>query len=425
MFMHCVCSSFGQGPDIAEPSFRREEINPNPKSEIRIRNPQEYRPSSIVGPYYYEHMTMSSNSVPIIDISPLVRLDHQIVDNNESFDRRHHLLQDEQLRDVAQQISHAVETVGFFAVTHHGVDPGIVHDAWVESKNFFDLDPNVKSSVPMTNDYPYGYENYESLGIKRSASSTTAAAAAATTDSKETFSIGPQNSTKSGMPSRKFPPDAPETFSVALTNYFNVMEHLARILFRGFALALQLEDVNWFVREGVFDDGHQCALRILNYPSIKYCRVDDEKVHIRAGGHTDYGAMTILKSGGPGLQLNLSPKDGDNNSSWFDVPHLSDAFIINLGDLMQRWTNDRWMSTLHRVIAVPDVAGADGDNADDGVFESARRQSIAFFVNVNGRAIISPFDSCVDDEHPSRYDAIMASDYLIRRHAQSMGTPMK
>jgi isopenicillin N synthase-like dioxygenase len=121
----------------------------------------------------------------------------------------------------------------------------------------------------------------------------------------------------------------------------------------------------------------------------------------------------------------LSPKNGDNNSSWFDVPHLSDAFIINLGDLMQRWTNDRWMSTLHRVIAVPDVAGADGDNADDGVFESARRQSIAFFVNVNGRAIISPFDSCVDDEHPSRYDAIMASDYLIRRHAQSMGTPLK
>ena len=232
----------------------------------------------------------TSDSVPIIDVSPLVRLDELI--NNGSFDRRH--LQDEQLKGVADQISHAVETFGFFAVTKHGVDPEVVNGAWDESKNFFDLEPNIKGSVPMTNDYPYGYENYESLGMKRSASS-------AATDSKETFSIGPQNSTKSGMPPRKFPPDAPKTFSVALSKYFNVMEHLARILFRGFALALQLEDVNWFLREGVFDDGHQCALRILNYPPIKYSTSDEDemtKVCIRAGGHTDYGAMTILKSGG-------------------------------------------------------------------------------------------------------------------------------
>ncbi len=361
----------------------------------------------------------ASDSVPIIDISPLVRLDELIT--NGSFDRHH--LQDEQLIGVAEKISHAVETFGFFGVTKHGVDPEIVDGAWAESKNFFDLEPSIKGSVPMTKDYPYGYENYESLGMKRNASS-------AATDSKETFSIGPQNSTKSGMPSRKFPPSVPNSFSVALNNYFNVMEHLARVLFRGLALALQLEDVNWFLREGVFDDGHQCALRILNYPSIKYSTSDEDKmtkVHIRAGGHTDYGAMTILKSGGPGLQLNLSQKkmDGDGDASnhedsnWFDVPQIQDAFIINLGDLMQRWTNDRWISTLHRVIAVADVDGT-VDNSDD-FFESARRQSIAFFVNVNGGATILPFDSCVNDEHPSQYDAITASDYLIRRHAQSMG----
>jgi len=353
----------------------------------------------------------SSASLPIIDITPLVRLDELIADG--SFGLHH--LQNEQLKAVAEQISHAVETVGFFAVTHHGVDLSIVKDALDESKNFFDLEPKIKGSVSMTNTYPYGYENYESLGIKRSATSADGI------DSKETFSIGPQNSTKSGMPPRQFPQDAPDTFSLALTTYFDIMEHLARILYRGFALALQLEDVNWFLREGIFDDGHQCALRILNYPSIKYRKSSEDrsKVHIRAGAHTDYGAMTILKSGGPGLQLNLSPKTADDESSWFDVPHIPDAFIINLGDLMQRWTNDRWMSTLHRVIAVAD--GDSSDKDDDGVFESARRQSIAFFVNINGRATILPFDSCVNEEHPSQYEAITASEYLIRRHAQSMG----
>lgn len=135
------------------------------------------------------------------------------------------------------------------------------------------------------------------------------------------------------------------------------------------------------------------------------------------------GAMTILKSGGPGLQLKLANNnDGTNNittddsSLWIDVPHLKNSFIINLGDLMQRWTNDRWKSTLHRVIAVSDD---DDDESSDG-FHSARRQSMAFFVNMNGNAIIKPIESCINEDHPSQYGEIKASDYLINRHRQSM-----
>ena len=132
------------------------------------------------------------------------------------------------------------------------------------------------------------------------------------------------------------------------------------------------------------------------------------------------GAMTILKSGGPGLQLKLANNNETNNtttddsSSWIDVPHLEGAFIVNLGDLMQRWTNDRWKSTLHRVIAV-----SDDDESSVG-FHSARRQSMAFFVNMNGNAIIKPIESCISKDHPSQYGEIKASDYLINRHRQSM-----
>ena len=283
----------------------------------------------------------------------------------------------------------------------------------------------------MTPTYPYGYENIESLGIERRASSATDAASAVedclSADSKETFSIGPFNSEKSGMPARQFPVNAPSSFEPALSQYFSSMEKLARILFRGLALALELDDTSWFLREGCFDNGHQCALRILNYPALEYEKETGSKsnqVHIRAGAHTDYGAMTILKSGGPGLQLQLASSstdetnNTDNSPLWIDVPHLEDAFIINLGDLMQRWTNDRWKSTLHRVIAVADE---NNDKTENGTFKSARRQSIAFFVNMNGNAAIVPFESCVDDERPSRYDAIKASEHLVRRHSQSMG----
>eukprot|EP00581_Thalassiosira_minuscula_P010408 CAMPEP_0183710434 /NCGR_PEP_ID=MMETSP0737-20130205/6170_1 /TAXON_ID=385413 /ORGANISM="Thalassiosira miniscula, Strain CCMP1093" /LENGTH=370 /DNA_ID=CAMNT_0025938705 /DNA_START=21 /DNA_END=1133 /DNA_ORIENTATION=+ len=367
------------------------------------------------------------NSIPIIDISPLVHLDER---SNDS--------ENERLKSVVSQISSACETFGFFAVTNHGVDPQIIANAWDTSKDFFDLDPSIKGSVPMTSEYPYGYENHESLGIERNN------AAAATRmnpssnlrpDSKETFSIGPLDNHKSGMPSRQWQKDAPASFAPALSQYFSVMENLARILFRGLALALQLDDASWFLHEGRFDEGHQCALRILNYPQLQYEEEEErpKKVHIRAGAHTDYGAMTILKSGGPGLQLKLTSNktDGeisnDESSSWIDVPHLSDALIINLGDLMQRWTNDRWRSTLHRVIAVPDDDGVVSveNTSNPRIFQSARRQSMAFFVNMNGNANVVPFDSCIDEKHPCQYDSIKASDHLMQRHAQSMGETTK
>jgi len=180
-------------------------------------------------------------------------------------------------------------------------------------------------------------------------------------------------------------------------------------------MALKLDDASWFLEKGRFDDGHQCALRMLNYPELEY-ETDASTVQIRAGAHTDYGAFTILKSGGPGLQLQLS-----KDKEWIDVPHLEDSFIINLGDLMQRWTNDKWTSTLHRVVATDN--NADNDRAGDGgqkLFKSARRQSIAFFVNMNGNAIVMPLKTCVDETHPSKYIPIKASEHLIQRHNQSM-----
>ena len=279
------------------------------------------------------------------------------------------------------------------------------------SSSFFDLTTPVKRQVCMSEDYPYGYENYESLGVK-----FTSKAEVGSVDSKETFSIGPQHP-ESGMPSRIFPPDQPE-FENTLTEYYNAMESLAVTLFRGFALALGLES-DWFLNTDLFDSkAHQCALRILNYPPLRFHKNDDAV--IRAGAHTDYGAMTILLSGGPGLQLCLDPE----NEIWIDVPHIEGAFIINLGDLMQRWTNDRWRSTLHRVVAVPDDTSID-DNHDDGdntvLTRSGRRQSIAFFVNMNGNANVVPFESCVDENNPVKYGAIRASDHLMQRHLQSMG----
>lgn len=146
-------------------------------------------------------------------------------------------------------------------------------------------------------------------------------------------------------------------------------------------------------------------------------------------------------------------KDG----SWRDVNIPADCFTINLGDLMQRWTNDRWKSTMHRVVPPPvDVSAAAAAAAflcccltlhiscrrksahlsaflppccclpmqkvgPDGLVPENRRQSVAFFHNLNRDAVCSVFPSCVDEAHPCLYEPISAFEHLMSRHAKATG----
>ena len=156
-------------------------------------------------------------------------------------------------------------------------------------------------------------------------------------------------------------PPAPAGFVDAWKAYYAAMEDLAARIMRVFAVALKLPE-DYFA--GVIDRPVS-ALRALNYP---HPTVPPQPGQLRAGAHTDYGSLTILlpeaKSGG--LQIFTPERE------WRPVPPVPGAFIINIGDLMALWTNDRWVSTLHRVVnPAPDAKG------------STRRQSFAFFHQPN------------------------------------------
>jgi isopenicillin N synthase-like dioxygenase len=270
--------------------------------------------------------------------------------------------------EVVSQVKVACETVGFFGVTNHGVEPRILQDAMNESMAFFDLPLSSKLQHKSKDEkvYPYGYEQSEQLALGYNNDSIP--------DLKETFQFGPNNP-DSGMPARQSFPSKP--LRIALEAYYEEMEGLARTLLELFAVALDLP-MHWFDPHLTH---HQSALRILNYaPNTS-----------QAGPHTDYGALTILKAGGPGLQIY------QNQTTWINGPS-EDVLIINIGDLMQRWTNDQWVSTLHRVIPGP-----------------KRRQSIAYFVNINGDSIVSPLTPS------TKYPPIRASDHLMAKHLRSMG----
>jgi len=206
-----------------------------------------------------------------------------------------------------------------------------------------------------------------------------------------------------------WPSDMP-TLTKASQAYYKQVEDLAGHLMRLFALALHLD-------ESFFDDKVDNAftcLRLLNYPKQDNVSEDKHKHKladehaIRNAEHTDYGTLTILWSpDSRGLQAK------SRQGEWIDVVAPTDHFIINIGDLMMNWTNDKWISTLHRVVPHPETLGQ-------------RRMSIPFFHNPNPDAIIECIPSCCNaDDNPPKYEPMVAKSHLEMKVSKALGQEEK
>jgi isopenicillin N synthase-like dioxygenase len=126
---------------------------------------------------------------------------------------------------------------------------------------------------------------------------------------------------------------------------------------------------------------------------------------IRASAHTDYGSLTILAvdDAPGGLQVR------DLQGEWHSVKAPAGSYVVNLGDLMQHWTNDQWRSTMHRVVNPPSGCA------------SNRRQSIAFFHNINADTTVECIPTCQSPESPAKYPPVLAGEYLMTKHRAAMG----
>jgi isopenicillin N synthase-like dioxygenase len=139
-----------------------------------------------------------------------------------------------------------------------------------------------------------------------------------------------------GWPER--PPELRRLFEEDLDAVSGLGERLRRL----FALALDLPE-DWF--EDAFR-GHSSSMRVINYPAPEE---EPEPGQLRAGAHTDYGCMTILRTEDAAGGLQVQTRAGE----WLDVQAVPGSFVVNLGDMVARWTNDRWTATLHRVAIPP------------------------------------------------------------------------
>jgi isopenicillin N synthase-like dioxygenase len=301
---------------------------------------------------------------------------------------------------VATDLDEICRTAAFFQITGHGVPDDVAGPAWTMARRFFDLPMADKLNVARpTPDYPYGYIPLAGESLPQSISG------AAPPDLKEVFNVGPPD-----PPAHRFAdpdeawvyspnlwPSALPELEAAWRAYYTALRDLGDRLMSLFACALGLPS-------GFFagPTGHGAnALRAINYPARPGPSLPGQ---LRAGAHTDYGTVTILRQDAVGGLEVLDP-----GGTWAGVEPVPGAFVINIGDLMARWTNDRWRSTLHRVVDPPDPSAA-----------TARRQSMAYFQNANWSARISCLPTCLEPGEKPRYAPVLAGPHLMGKFRRAV-----
>ena len=182
--------------------------------------------------------------------------------------------------------------------------------------------------------------------------------------------------------------------------YWKSMETLMRIIAEALAISLSLPGDTF---ADMLDRTHTSQLRLLHYPTIGR---DVAPGQLRAGAHTDVGMMTILRNDPVPGGLQIKMRDG----GWVDAPAVDDSYILNIGDLLMRWSNDRFVSTAHRVVLPPVGTG-----------EDSRRLSIGFFVGPRYNAMVECLPTCCNRDDPPRYAPISVHDYRTSRFAAGAG----
>lgn len=276
-----------------------------------------------------------------------------------------------------EDVDRACRATGFLSVSGHGVSEALIEETFSVARRFFDLPVDEKMRVALAGPKArYGYSPLAGETLSRSRGEPSPP------DLKESFSIGPEPSWDGPFEGAEtLWPERPAELAPVLKRYFVEMSRLASRLLSLLARSLELEPD--FFEPAI--DRHASALRLLDYPRIDTPNLAGQ---LRASAHSDYGSLTILAAQPGSRGLEIFAPDG----AWREVEIVEGALIVNLGDLMARWSNDRWVSTLHRA-----------------VLHRERRQSIAFFHLPNWNCEVRSIGP-----NP-KYPPVTAGQYLVER----------
>lgn len=296
------------------------------------------------------------------------------------------------------ELDRAATEVGFFQITGHGMDHKLILSLLGALTELFHLPQDAKNRyVPPSPDVNNGYSAIGSESLAYSLGVD------ALPDLFEAYNFGPEDVDLDDPAvvaerNRIFAPNIWPAEVPALRrlvpSYLREIRGLYNRLARQCAIALGVAP-DFFEGFGV----HPTETMRCNWYERSAGAPAPLPGQQRMGAHTDYGILTLLWADPvPGLQLFTKQQE------WIDVVPAPGAYLVNIGDLLAQWTNDRWVSTLHRV--VPPPAGTEG---------AALRRSIAYFFDGDWDATIECLPTCCSEDNPAKYPPVRALDHLMNK----------
>ncbi len=296
--------------------------------------------------------------------------------------------------ELAAEVDAHLQRLGFLVLVNHRVPRALIDECRNRAREFFHQGAATKHDVAMTGD---AYRGWVGPGLESNAATY---GIDTPPDLKETFAFGPVDVVDESLREsehRWFAPNRwparPTGFQTAAEAWWRAGRSLADELLEILALGLDLPQrhlrdrsdattaqvsINWYGPRGATEP----------LPG-----------QFRIGPHTDFGTLTILdrQPGMGGLQVL------DEDGAWIDAPFVEGSLLVNTGDMIRRWTNDRWVSNEHRVLPPPAAAPAE------------ELISLVFFHEPNFDAVVAAFDTCVSAENPAKYPAVVAHEYLAAK----------
>jgi isopenicillin N synthase-like dioxygenase len=281
---------------------------------------------------------------------------------------------------VVDEIGAACAAWGFFQIIGHGVEAALVERATEAARAFFAAPKAAKRALSRSRDNPWGFYDRELTKNAR--------------DKKEIFDIGPdaggalvEGPFRGATPWPSWQPGFEPTLRAYFAACAEASARLMNVVYEGLgAPASCLRDA--------FGTDHTSFLRLNSYPVADPLAGEAaDRAELGIHHHTDAGALTLL------LQDEVSGLQVYRDGLWHDVRPLAGAFVINIGDMVQVWSNDRYRAPVHRVLAMDRV----------------ERRSLPFFFNPAYRAVVAPLANLVDAQRPARYAPISWDEFRRKR----------
>ncbi|KAK6537923.1 hypothetical protein TWF694_010819 [Orbilia ellipsospora] len=311
--------------------------------------------------------------------------------------------------EVSKSMVDAFRKYGFVYLINHSIPEYSISQAFRMSKLFFDLPLSSKTQAP----HPPGFQihrGYSHPGLEKVTDLSlglhpkiTKSLARKVPDLKESFEIGAD--ANSEQPNVWLPPNLMPGFRGSMTGFYWTLAEFSKEILRALALGIGLGDENYLQK---FYTGEHNQLRLLHYPEVE-AKVLEQRKAVRIATHCDWSAFTLLfQDDCGGLEIESPTEPG----KFIEVEPIKNACLVNIGDLMARWSNDILRSTPHRV-GLPPLQ--DRYISTKQMRITRARYSIPYFVTTTPDSVIECLPPCVDEKNPAKYEPITQREYNLMR----------